>query len=135
MTSQEVFLEVTQMVNRNITNNNASLDRLRFVLLYNSIETRYVEWVLEKRNEDYLRYVSLLLKQGKELSLESETDMYQAYKLPDDFFDHSNLRAYAKSACGAVKLRTHEVKNDDIEELYHDVNHEPSVEYEDTFYH
>lgn len=131
MTIDQAYFEFVQLVNRNATNNNANIDKPRFVHLYNSVQTKYVEWILEKRNDDTIRYVSPLLVKGKELAKTGKGDQYDIFELPTDFFDVSSLQAYV----GACKFRTFEIKDDDVEELYHDANHQPSLIYEETFYH
>ena len=135
MTINQAYQEFGQIVNRNLTNNKSNVDKARFILLYNNFRTKYVEWMLEKRNEDRLRYVAPLLMMDTSLVKGAMKSDHEDFTLPEDFFDHSNLSVYVTTACGAQRLKTFEVKNDDVEELYHDVNYEPSLGYEETFYH
>jgi len=135
MKIEEAYLLFVNQVNRNLTNNNINVDKPRFILLFNDIILRYVEWILEKRNEDAIRYVSPLLKLDKKLSKVGSEITHDKFKLPDDYFDLSNLYVNASnSSCGSAKLKTWEVKSEDIEEVYHDENNEPSIPYRETFY-
>lgn len=135
MKIEEAYLQFINQVNRNMTNNNLNVDKPRFIILFNDISLRYLEWVLEKRNEDAIRYVSPLLILDKKLSKVGSEDIYDKFKLPSDYFDLSNLRVNASDgSCSSASLKTWEAKNEDVEEVYHDVNNEPSVPYRETFY-
>lgn len=107
----------------------------RFTLLYNEVCPRYVEWVLEKRNEDVIRDISILLKTDKKLTKVGSNSSSESYSLPGDYFNFSNLQVYAsKGKCKNQKLLVFEIKSDDSEELLADVNNEPSFEWRETFY-
>lgn len=135
MTSEEAYLKFTEMVEENTTNNNLDVSPDLFVSLYNNTTLQYVEWILEKKNEDAIRYVAPLLVLKKKLALGNRLDTHDNYKLPKDFFDLSNLDVYAKTdCCGEDRLKTFEVKNDDENELYFDEFNCPSYPYRETFY-
>lgn len=135
MKIDHAYLQFINLVNRNLTNNNVNVDKARFVLLYNDISKRYVEWILEKRNEDVIRYIAPLLTLNKKLAKVGETISHDSYKLPTDFFDLSNVQVYAsKGSCINQRLHTFEVKGEDIEELLADENNKPSFGFRETFY-
>ena len=67
MTIEQAYLTFLQEVNRNSTEDNIDVDKSRFVLIFNKIQSKYVEWVLEKRNEDELRDIQKLLILDKPL--------------------------------------------------------------------
>lgn len=136
MTISDAYLQFVNQVNRNLTNNNLSVDKPRFILLYRDIEKRYVEWILEKRNEDQIRYISPLLVPHKELSKVGSKTEYDEFKLPSDYFDLSNLHVMAgNGSCSDVRLKTWEIKNEDYEEVFFDENNTPSLKARETFYH
>lgn len=135
MTIEAAYLQFVNMVNRNLTNNNISVDKLRFILLFNDISNRYVEWVLDKRNEDEIRYISKLLVLDNPLTFGSSTATFSNYKLPKNYFDLANLSVYAsKNDCKDQRLFTFEIKSEDSEELYQDSNNRPSFEWRETFF-
>lgn len=135
MKIEDAYLQFVNQVNRNLTNNNINVDKPRFILLFNDISLRYLEWVLEKRNEDAIRYVSPLLTLEKKLSKLGSEVTHDKFKLPDDYFDLANLRVNAKSgSCGDANLKTWEAKSEDVEEIYNDVHNEPSLPWRETFY-
>ena len=135
MTIEETYINFLNHVNRNNTNNNISVDRPRFVMLFNDVAIRYVEWILNKRNEDNIRYVESLLVLDKSLEEVGITEVATKFELPENYFDFSNLSVYAsKDKSKKVKLKTWEIKSEDVEEIYHDINNEPSFDYRETFY-
>lgn len=136
MTIEEVYLRFTQLVNRNATNNNISVDKPRFIFLFNDMQCRFLEWNLEKRNEDSIRYVTHLITKDEKLNIDSKKEYYNSYKLPENYFDFSNLKVFAnKGECKKKRLKTFEIKNENLEELWFDKNNEPSFKYRETFYH
>lgn len=135
MEAIEAYIKFTELVEGNSTNNNLDVTTELFVSLYNNTSKLWLEWTLEKRNEDAIRYASPLLTLKKQLALNNKENTHNNYKLPKDFFDLSNLDVYAaKGCCEESRLKTFEVKNDDENELYHDKFNEPSFEYRETYY-
>lgn len=135
MTIEEAFIQFLNLVNRNATNNKINVDKPRFIILFNDIQNRYVEWVLEKRNEDVIRYISRLLIQEFPLIVSASRATHNLYALPVDYFDLANVHVYAETeCCKRRKLQTNEVKSENIEELLADQNYKPSFEYAETFY-
>ncbi len=105
MKISSAYLEFLSLVNRNLTNNNVNVDKPRFVILFNSISREYLEWVLKKRNDDSIRYVSPLLVLDKSIKVETRTSSHDSYKLPDDYFDLANLQVIAsKGSCKKQRL-------------------------------
>lgn len=135
MNIEQAYDEFLMLVNRNATNNNANVDFPRFVLLYNDIEPKYVQWVLEKRNEDDIRYVQQLSVPEVSLSQNGLTTLHTKFALPQDYFDFENIHVTAtKGCCDSVRILPFEVKTEDVEELLEDPNNTPSFEYRETFY-
>jgi hypothetical protein len=136
MKIKEVYVSFLDTVNRNMTNNNVNVDLPRFITLLNTTLTRYVSWILEKRNEDVIRYISPLLILEKELAESEQKPNFTTFHLPKDYFDFANLHIYAsKGKCKLQKLKKpFEVKSENIEELLGDSSNSPSFEYRETFY-
>lgn len=131
----EAYVKFLNLVNRNATNNNINVDRLRFIILFNSTQNKYLEWILEKRNEDATRYVAPLLLLEQPLTLSSKKEQFDEYKLPTNYFDLANLHIYAESGkCKDQRMTTFEAKIEDVEELLNDENNKPSFEFRETFY-
>jgi hypothetical protein len=136
MKISEAYLQFVNQVNRNLTNNNVSVDKPRFIILFNDIQNRYVEWLLEKRNEDSIRYVQHLLVPNKKLSKFESSHIYDSFTLPEDYFDLANLHVHASNkSCNNIEMIAREVKSEDVEELYFDDSQQPDLAYRQTFYH
>lgn len=136
MKIKEVYVSFLDVVNRNMTNNNVNVDLPRFVTLLNTTLQKYVAWILEKRNEDVIRYISPLLILEHPLQRAEVKDNYVTFKLPSDYFDLANVNIYAsKGNCKVQKFKKpFEVKVEDIEEKLGDDSNKPSFEYRETFY-
>lgn len=135
MKIEDAYLQYVNQVNRNLTNNNINVDKPRFIISFNDIVNRYQEWILEKRNEDALRYISPLLVLNKELKKGSSYDRHDDFELPSDYFDLSNLTVLASNNdCKDIRLKTWELKNDDLEEVYNDKFNVPSIPWRETFF-
>lgn len=135
MQINEVYISFVNMVNSNATNNNLSVDKFRFVTLFNSTAIRYVQWMLEKRNDDSIRNISNLLILDKQLQPDVLTDTISTFVLPKDYFEFANLSLVAsKGNCSGKKISTFEAKSEDVEELLADESNKPSFEWRETFY-
>lgn len=135
MTIEQAYLTFLQEVNRNSTEDNIDVDKSRFVLIFNKIQSKYVEWVLEKRNEDELRDIQKLLILDKPLLKGKVKENHKDFPLPKDYFNHSSLQVFGtKSNCKDIKIHSFEIKNDNVDEYLADCFNEPSFEYRETFY-
>jgi hypothetical protein len=130
------YLNFLDLVNQNNTNNNISVDKERFILLFNFVSNRYVSWILEKRNEDEIRYIQKLLVKNKPLEFNNSDFQSYEFRLPKDFFDHANIYATAgNSNCDSKAINLFEAKSEDVGELLADEYNKPSFEWAETFYH
>jgi hypothetical protein len=134
MTVEAAYIQFLQLVNRNATNNNVNVDRFRFVLLYNDMQNRFVEWTLNKRNDDRIRDIQLLLVTEQELEPTEVKENYTSFSLPEDFFNFANVKARAKTECCETdQMLVYEVKSEDVEEILNDKYSEPSFDWRETF--
>ena len=135
MKIEEAYIRFVDIVNRNMTNNNVNVDKIRFIFLFNSASIKYLSWILEKRNEDVIRQVAPFLVLDSGLSVLEKQTQFDKYILPKDYFDLANVSVFAtKGNCINQKLFTFEVKSENTEELLSDENNKPSFEYRETFY-
>ena len=135
MNIEEAYLRYVGLVNRNATNNNLNVDKQRFVFSFNDHQIKYLEWLLEKRNEDDIRYASSFLTLNRKLNKVDSKEYFDTFKLPKDYFDLSNLTVKCSSGkCSGQNMQVQEVKSEDIQELLASENNKPSFLYRDTFY-
>ena len=135
MTIQETYLRFLNKVNKNFINDNISVDKGRFIILFNSSQLKYFDWIFAQKNTDSIRDVQSLKVSNKELEKSKKYDDFDSFSLPNNFFKHVNVRAKAKSfSCVDFLDNLFEAKGENIHELYNDKNNEPSFEYRETFY-
>lgn len=135
MTINQAYITFLQLVNRNLTNGNISVDKPRFILLFNRVQNSYVEWLLEKSNQDDIRDIQKLLVLDKKLSFKNKTNNIFNFEIPSDYFNFSNISIFcSKDNCKNINLLPFEVKNQNVEELLADDFSKPSFEFRETFY-
>lgn len=135
MDINEVYLKFLEKVNKNFTNDNISVDKTRFVFIFNESQNKFVEWILEKRNEDDIRDIQKLLVYDKDLSFKDKTINQYNFDLPSNFFSFSNLQVFAnKGNCKNKRLEVFEVKTENKFTLLEDENNKPSFSARETFY-
>lgn len=135
MKIEEAYIRFVDIVNRNLTNNNVNVDKIRFIFLFNSASIKYLSWILEKRNEDDIRQIAPFLILDSGLSVLEKQTQFDKFSLPKDYFDLANVSVFAtKGNCINQKLFTFEAKSENTEELLSDENNKPSFEYRETFY-
>lgn len=135
MTATEVYLKLAQKANENLTNDNIAIDKPRAYLLVNEALNKFVEWNLEKRNDDSIRDIQQLLVDDKPLTLKNSHLQHSNYILPEDYFDFSNLTVLAtKEECKNQRILPLEIKDENKHILEFDYNNKPSFEWRETFY-
>ena len=79
-------------VEKNSTNDNISTDRQRFVELFNENQIRYLEYIsMNRRNDDYVEYVSELLVHERPLKKSGSDRSSDYFDLPEDYFIFTNI--------------------------------------------
>lgn len=136
MKIKKIFLDVKQLLEKNLTNNNLYIDEARFVNHFNFVKNKIQNYYLNKRDGDDIRFMSpYLVKKDNLLQVEEENN-YQTFSLPDDYFDFSNIEIKAsKGSCKNEILLANEVKSENIHLYLNDENTKPSFLYRETFYH
>lgn len=135
MNIQDAYHKFINKVNENHTNDNIVVDKPRFVSLFNEYQNRYVEWVLEKRNEDEIRNIQVLVVSNKPLKRYISTFNNIQYILPKDYFDFIDITGFVKDKeCGEIKFNLFEAKGENISVLFSDENSKPSLKYRESFY-
>lgn len=136
MRIQQAYLDFLNLVEKNATNNNLDVDKSRFVDWFNFVSKKYQEKTLDKRNEDAIREMAPLLKYSESLELKEETEKYNIYERPSNFFDLSNVFIKAsKGACSAEDFMLDEIKTENLHIRLNDVNTKPSFKARESFYH
>lgn len=132
---EKVYLKFLQKVNKNLTNDNISVDKGRFIYIINEAQNNYIQWVLDKRNEEELRYLQQVLVDDKVLVKNQDHGTHDDFDLPSDYFDLSSVTSYAKSGnCGNAEMFTYEIKDENRAFHRIDTSLKPSFKDRETFY-
>lgn len=132
MTPNQIYESFIIKTNENAQTDNIAVDKGRFVRIYNESANKFVEWVLEKKNEDDIRYLQPILTTKTETS-STKKEKYQLFKLPKDFFDLGNVSAKASSdCCSKVDIELFEIKTDNENIVIFDELMKPSIEYREA---
>lgn len=135
MNISDAFIQFRQLVNRNNTNNNISVDKPRFIQMFNDIQNRYLDFLLNKRDDDTIRRAAKFFS-TQVLQLDKSEEIREVYVLPINYFDFSNIEIKASQKnCKGIPLHSFEVKTENLQELLNDKFSEPSFDYRETFYH
>ena len=135
MKVEQTYQKYLQKVEKNITNDNISTDRSRFVLLFNESQNKFQEWILDKKGEDDIRYIQHLLEIDKVIPyLQKNLDHYD-FPLPKNYFDLSNVYAKCTSGkCTNQIVRLFEIREEDKNELLQDEFNKPSFLWRESLY-
>ena len=112
----DCYLRALQKAEENMTNGGIKLDKARFVQLFNDEQNRLVRYILDKKNEEDIRYIQKLVVYSKELDERGDKDNPEStlFSLPSDFFLFQTYQAYlpkvnARSLilpCGRLRTKT-----------------------------
>ena len=98
----DCYLRALQKAEENMTNGGIKLDKARFVQLFNDEQNRLVRYILDKKNEEDIRYIQKLVVYSKELDDRGDKDNPESilFSLPSDFFSFSNISGvFTKGEC------------------------------------
>lgn len=133
----DCYLRALQKAEENATNGGIKLDKARFVQLFNDEQNRLVKYILDKKNEDDIRYIQKLVVYSKSLTKDEDRSNPEStlFTLPADFFAFSNISGEFKSGeCSASDFNLFEAKNENVNELLSDSFNAPSFDFRESFY-
>lgn len=133
----DCYLRALQKAEENATNGGIKLDKARFVQLFNEEQNRLILYLLDKRNEDDIRYLQKLVVYSKDISKNRSIDnqISDLFSLPSDYFDFINVSGvFSRGECSASDFNLWEAKNENVNELLADEFNKPSYDYRDAFY-
>ena len=132
MTPNQSYESFIVKVNENAQTDNISVDKGRFIKLFNEASNKFVEWILEKKNQDDIRYLQPILRTKIENEFEQKIN-YQLFKLPKDFFDLGNVSGKGSTkCCKEVAFDIFEVKVDNQGVIIDDELNRPDGEYREA---
>jgi len=134
MTPIQLYESFIIKANANAQTNNIAVDKGRFAMIFNESFTKFIEWVLDKKSDDDIRYIQPLLT-PKKITASTAGENHQLFKLPTDFFDLGSVYATATGdCCKDVKLDLVEIKVDNENFILSNSDTKPSIEYRESPY-
>lgn len=135
MTVEETYEQFIVKINKNAQTDGVHCDRGRFTVLYNESQIRHLEYILDRRNEDEIRYAEKFLVPDESLPIEEETETYSTSELPKDYFDFGALIADAKTDyCTKATITLNETKIENIDLVLQDEFNKPSFDYRESVF-
>jgi len=131
MTSEQIYEQFIVKINKNAQTDFVHCDRGRFVILYNEAQDKYLEHLLEQKNEDSIRYAENFVVPNQNLPVDSVVDDYTLFTIPTDYFDFISLIAKASTDyCQNATIRDMvETKLENIDLILGDEFNSPSFDY------
>jgi hypothetical protein len=132
MTTEKAYEQFIIKINKNAQTDAVHCDRGRFVVLYNEAQIKHLEYLLDRRNEDEIRYAENFVVPNSPLELTEESD-YTTGTLPDNYLDFISLIAKATTEyCSNAKINMFETKLEDIDIILSDEFNKPSFDYREA---
>lgn len=133
----DCYLRALQKAEENMTNGGIKMDKARFIQLFNDEQNRLIRNILDKKNEEEIRFIQTLVVYSIPLRKASDIDNPKSslFALPEDFFAHSNVSGVFKQGeCEATDFNLWEAKNENVHELLADEFNKPDFDFRDAFY-
>lgn len=135
MLVEEAYINYLSKVEENITNDNIATDKQRFVILFNEMQIKFIEALLDRRGDDDIRYIQRFLVPDKNITLKDINNNRYNFELPKDYLDLSNCYCIAtKEKCHNKKIDLYEVKSENITQVLQDSYNQPSFEWRESIY-
>jgi hypothetical protein len=133
MTTEQIYEQFIIKINKNAQTDFVHCDRGRFVVLYNEAQIKYEESILQKKNEDEIRYAEKFVVPNLNLSEKTSEDNYSLFELPENYFDFISLKAKASTSyCQSATINLRETKLENIDILLEDEFNKPSFDYREA---
>lgn len=133
MTTEQSYEQFIVKINKNAQTDFVHCDRGRFVVLYNEAQIKHLESILQKKNEDEIRYAEKFVVPNAPLLEDSTEDNYSTFSIPNNYFDFISAIAKASTNyCQNATINLHETKLENIDLLLEDEFNKPSFDYREA---
>ncbi len=134
MTIEQIRDRYIIKAEKNATNDSITTDNLRFCLLFNESQNKFLTLQLQNRKVDDIRYIQNFLVLDKSIPYTSKNQDKTNFKLPDDYFDLAEARAKAKKDNCSDLITLFEVRTENLNEILQDEFNKPSFEWREAPY-
>lgn len=134
MTIEQVRDRYIIKAEKNATNDSITTDNLRFCLLFNESQNKFLTLQLQNRKVDDIRYIQNFLVLDKSIPYDSKEQDRVNFKLPENYFDLADARAKAtKEKCSDL-ISLFELRTENLNEILQDEFNKPSFEWREAPY-
>jgi len=135
MTSEQTYDKFIIKINKNATTDGVGCDKGKFVIIFNEVQNKFPEYILDKKYEDDIRYIQQLLVEDKKIPSSTFHKDSQDFELPKNYFELSSIYGLAsKEKCTNQIFDLFEIKNDDRNNILRDEFNKPSFKYREAPY-
>lgn len=135
LTFEEAYQKTLLKVEKNITNDNSSLDRGRWVLIFNEAQNKFIESHLQNRGVDDIRYIERFLILDKNIPYISKTEDFYNFSLPNNYLDLASVRAViSTNSCKNQIAFLTEVIAENLNEKLQDEYYKPSFKWRESIF-
>lgn len=119
---------------KNATNDAITTDKLRFCLLFNESQNKFLTLQLQNRKSDDVRYIQNFLVLDKSIPTFSKKQDRSNFELPKDYFDLADARAKATKGKCTDYIYLFELRTENLSEILQDEFNKPSFEWREAPY-
>lgn len=135
MTVEDAYILYLSKVEKNITNDNISTDKGRFCVLFNEKSLQFLRELLQVKGTDEIRYANKFLILNSPIPISSTSEKTNNFKLPENYFDLGNVRAFAtKDKCKDKEVYLYETLSENYTEQIRNQNTTPSFEWRESLF-
>ena len=135
MSFENAYQKTLLKIEKNGTNDNSSIDRGRWVVLFNEAQNNFIELSLQNRGVDDVRYIEKFLTVDFKIPYTSKTKDYHNFKLPDNYLDSADIRAEAsKGVCKRQTIYLTETVAENLNQKLQDEYYKPSFDWRESIF-
>ena len=133
MTSEKSYEQFIVKINKNAQTDFVHCDRGRFVVLYNEAQIKHLEHLLERKNEDEIRYAQAFVVPNLSILKDSTENNFSTFLLPNDYFDFISTSGIASTTyCQDATIDLFETKLENMDIILADDNNKPDFDYREA---
>ena len=133
MSIEKAYLKYKTKIEKNVTNDGISSSRGAFILQFNEAQNKWIEFHLQQRGIDDVRYIQKFLVLDKKIPYSSKQYDHYNFKLPSDYLDLSDARALgSKEKCTKKEINLFEIKTENLNSILQDEFNKPSFKWREA---
>lgn len=133
MSVEKAYLKYKIKIEKNATNDAISSNRGSFTITFNEAQNKYLEFHLQQRGVDDVRYIEKFLILDKDIPYTSKLFDHYNFKLPQDYLDLSDVRAKASlKDCKNKDINLFEIRTENLNSTLQDEFNKPSFKWREA---